>query len=104
VRVIALALPLALPLGVQLNAKELALKRKLLDEGFGDWTRKDFKSFTNALEQFGRKDKDSVYRQVSHETGKTEVDVERYFDAFNKNAATVLADFAKVFEGMCGGW
>ena len=83
---------------LKLNAKDEALKKKLLEEGFGDWTRKDFRSFTLALEQFGRKDRDAVCRQVAHETGKGEGDVERYLDAFNRCAASQLAEYAKVME------
>jgi SWI/SNF-related matrix-associated actin-dependent regulator of chromatin subfamily A member 5 len=47
-----------------LPPKDQALKNRLVEEGFGDWTRKDFRSFTLALEQFGRKDRDAVFRQV----------------------------------------
>lgn len=58
------ALEASLP-DLQLSEDEQALKKELLEEGFGDWTRKDFRSFTNALEQFGRKDKENVFRQVT---------------------------------------
>jgi hypothetical protein len=83
---------------LQLSEEETELKRQLLAEGFGDWTRKDFRSFSNALEQFGRKDKANVFRQVSQETGKTEEDVERYFNAFNAKAETHLTEYSKVME------
>lgn len=69
-----------------------------MDEGFADWTRKDFRSFTSALEQYGRKDSENVFRQVSHETGKPEHDVEAYFEAFEKNAETNLVEWAKIVE------
>ena len=69
-----------------------------MEEGFADWTRKDFRSFTGALEQYGRKDRDNVFRQVSHETGKPDYDVEAYFDAFEKKAAASLTDWAKIIE------
>lgn len=69
-----------------------------MDEGFADWTRKDFRSFTSALEQYGRNDRENIFRQVSHETGKPEHDVEAYFEAFEKNAETNLAEWAKIVE------
>jgi len=81
-----------------LAPKEAALKRKLLADGFGDWSRRDFRSFTNGLEQYGRKDRDAVFRQVSAETGKGEAEVERYLDAFNRFASSCLSDYAKVME------
>lgn len=47
-----------------LSAKDEKEKKKLMEEGFGDWTRKDYRAFTAALEQFGRKDREAVFRQV----------------------------------------
>ena len=58
-----------------LPPKDEARKRRLLEEGFGDWTRKDLRSVTNALEQLGRAQRDAVLRQVALETGKAEAEV-----------------------------
>uniref|UniRef100_A0A7S2WPA6 Uncharacterized protein n=2 Tax=Rhizochromulina marina TaxID=1034831 RepID=A0A7S2WPA6_9STRA len=83
---------------MQLSDREQATKTKLLEEGFGDWTRKDFKCFVAALEQHGREDTDNVFRQVGAETGKPETEVERYYGVFWKKGEKCLADWAKVVE------
>jgi len=83
---------------LQLSEADQALKAKLLEEGFGDWTRKDFRSLCTALEALGRQDKESVTRQVSGETGKAEADVERYLDAFLEKGPEQLAEFPKIIE------
>jgi hypothetical protein len=82
----------------QLTEAEAARKAELMEEGFPDWTRKDFRCFCAALEQYGRKDRESVFRQVSHETGKPEGDVAAYFEAFLQKAETSLTEWAKIVE------
>ena len=42
-----------------------------------DWTRKDFRSFLNAMERRGRDEVDVIARETSNETGKTEEEVRR---------------------------
>jgi len=59
----AVAVEASLPT-LALSAKDEKEKKKLMEEGFGDWTRKDYRAFTAALEQFGRKDREAVFRQV----------------------------------------
>lgn len=83
---------------MQLSDKEQAAKAKLLEEGFENWTRKDFRSFVNALEQFGREDTESIFRQVCAETGKGLEELQRYFDIFWKKGEKHLADWSKVME------
>jgi hypothetical protein len=41
---------------LMLSPSEQQSKMALLDEGFSEWTRKDFRAFTSALELFGRRD------------------------------------------------
>jgi len=71
-------------------------KAKLLEEGFSDWNRKDFRSLVTALEQYGRHDKNNVFRQVAQETGKVEADIERYYTVFWKKGDKQLAEWQKV--------
>ena len=47
-----------------------------------DWTRKDFRSFLNAMERRGRDEVDVIARETSNETGKTEEEVRRYHTVF----------------------
>ena len=42
-----------------------------------DWTRKDFRSFLNAMERRGRDEVDVIARETSNETGKTEEEARR---------------------------
>merc|ERR1712139_666492 len=56
----------------ELTGAKLEKKEQLLREGFVDWTRKDFRSFLNAMERRGRDEVDVIARETSNETGKTE--------------------------------
>ena len=59
----------------ELTGAKLEKKEQLLREGFVDWTRKDFRSFLNAMERRGRDEVDVIARETSNETGKTEDEV-----------------------------
>lgn len=85
-----------------LTPKEEAEKKKLVDEGFGDWSRKDLRIFVSAMERNGRDDKESVVREVCQETGKEEADVLRYYTVFWKRYEEV-ADHAKYLERIVKG-
>ena len=61
----------------ELTGAKLEKKEQLLREGFVDWTRKDFRSFLNAMERRGRDEVDVIARETSNETGKTEEEVRR---------------------------
>ena len=56
----------------------LALKQKLLAEGFSTWKRLDFQMFLKACARFGRNE----YEKIAAELGKTEDDVKNYAKAF----------------------
>lgn len=58
---------------------EIELKQQLLDKGFLEWTRVDFKNFTDALIRYGRKELNSVANSVP---GKTPDEVLAYNKAF----------------------
>ena len=47
-----------------LSPAEQAEKEALLKDGFGSWSKKDFKAFLSAMERNGRKDKATIYREV----------------------------------------
>ena len=40
-------------------------QERLLAEGFGDWTKKDFRAFISACEKYGRKNLDAIVTEVS---------------------------------------
>jgi SWI/SNF-related matrix-associated actin-dependent regulator of chromatin subfamily A member 5 len=67
---------------IRLSESEEEEKTNLLEEGFPDWSRKDFKSFCASLEKHGRYDFASMYRDVASETGKDRKEIQRYFVAF----------------------
>lgn len=62
-----------------LTEKEEDLKKKFIDESFGNWSRRDFTNFVHSNAKFGRKD----YVKISEELGnKAPEEVERYSKVF----------------------
>ncbi|KAL7468526.1 hypothetical protein ACHAXS_008749 [Conticribra weissflogii] len=80
-----------------LSPEEQAEKERLLSEGFADWSRKDFKSFCNALEKHGRYQLPKIIEDVVQETGKDEGDIKRYYVAFWLHYRR-LADWTKIID------
>mmetsp|Transcript_18756 Transcript_18756/g.38900 ORF Transcript_18756/g.38900 Transcript_18756/m.38900 type:complete len:444 (+) Transcript_18756:1-1332(+) len=80
-----------------LSPEEQAEKERLLSEGFADWSRKDFKSFCNALEKHGRYQLPKIIEDVVQETGKDEGDIKRYYVAFWLHYCR-LADWNKIID------
>ena len=72
-------------------------KNELVAEGFPDWSKKDFKSFVSSIERYGRFDIDNIVADVSHECGKHETEVKRYYIAFWTNYQRI-SDWRKVIE------
>ena len=70
---------------------------RLVAEGFPDWTKKDYKSFTSSLEKHGRYDFKNISKDVMEETGKDLKEVQRYFVAFWTNYRRIQ-DWKKVIE------
>lgn len=64
-----------------LNERDSMLKEKYLAEGFSDWTRAHFKSYTDALIKFGRSDLENV---SNHVQDKTPAEVIKYNEVFWK--------------------
>ena len=77
-----------------LTEDEEAERKRLLQEGFGSWNRRDYRAFVAALERFGRADRSSVMIDVEQNTGKAAEEVGQYFDVFLKRCDEV-ADWAK---------
>ena len=78
--------------------KEIEEERsRLVAEGFPDWTKKDYRSFTSSLEKHGRYDFKNVSKDVMDETGKELKEVQRYFVAFWTNYRRIQ-DWKKVIE------
>ncbi|KAG6553414.1 hypothetical protein Mapa_005149 [Marchantia paleacea] len=63
----------------QLTEKEQEEKDRLLEEGFSNWTRRDFNAFVRACEKYGRNDIRSIASEIE---GKTEDDISRYSKIF----------------------
>jgi len=66
----------------ELNPRDQQRKQKLLQDGFGDWTRKDLRAFLAATERRGREDVETVVRETVAETGKADDEVRRYHATF----------------------
>ena len=67
---------------IKLSVEDDEEQKRLLAEGFPDWSKKDFKAFCTALEVHGRYDFVSISRDVAAETGKDAREIGRYFIAF----------------------
>jgi SWI/SNF-related matrix-associated actin-dependent regulator of chromatin subfamily A member 5 len=65
-----------------LTEEEEAAKDKMLQQGFSNWSRKDFSQFIKACERHGRKDVENVTSEIE---GKTEKEVRAYLKAFKTN-------------------
>jgi len=83
--------------GYELDAAKLEQKEALLRDGFVDWTRKDYRSFLNAMERRGRDEVDIIARETSNETGKSEEEVRRYHTVFWARHQE-LADWERVLD------
>ena len=66
----------------RLTAEEESEKRALIDEGFGDWTKYDFKRFTMSLERHGRYGVEGMSADLGEEIDRTPAEVRRYYKAF----------------------
>ena len=62
-----------------LSEEEIAEKEDLLQQGFTNWTRRDFNQFIKANEKYGREDLENIAKEVE---GKTPEEVEAYAEVF----------------------
>lgn len=79
-----------------LTERDAALKQKLLNEGFIDWTRTDFRCFTDALIRHGRTDLESIATSVP---GKTREQVLAYNNAFWKQGS-ILKNYKSIVAAV----
>ncbi|KAJ7355421.1 SNF2 family N-terminal domain-containing protein [Mycena albidolilacea] len=70
-----------------LTEDELRRKDELVEQGFPDWTRRDFQQLVRALESHGWGQNFEVYAAEIPE--KTPADVEKYYRAFEKKWKTL---------------
>ncbi|GLB43776.1 putative HAND [Lyophyllum shimeji] len=70
-----------------LTEEEMAEKEAYIEEGFPDWSRRDFQQFVKALEAYGWSESFEVYAAEIQE--KTAEDVEKYYRTFEKKWRTL---------------
>jgi len=80
-----------------LTPEEEHEKKKLLAEGFPDWSKKDFRAFTTSLELHGRFDILNIVKDVTNECGKSDDEVKRYFVSFWLNYKRI-AEWRKMLD------
>ena len=77
-----------------LTKEEKSEKRKLLLEGFNNWSKKDFQNFTKACEKYGRHDIINISKEVE---GKSEAQVKKYSKVFWKRYKEIK-DYDKIVK------
>ncbi|KAJ7760399.1 P-loop containing nucleoside triphosphate hydrolase protein [Mycena metata] len=83
-----------------LTEEEIAKKEEYVEQGFADWTRRDFQQFVRALESHGWGESFEVYATEIQE--KTPADVEKYYRAFEKKWHT-LQEHARIATRITDG-
>lgn len=76
-----------------LTEEEMAEKEAYIEEGFPDWSRRDFQQFVRALETYGWDESFEVYAAEIQD--KTPEDVEKYYNEFQKMWKT-LAEYPRI--------
>ncbi|KAG2445911.1 hypothetical protein HXX76_000514 [Chlamydomonas incerta] len=79
-----------------LTEEELEEREKLLEEGFKEWTKRDFNAFVRACEKYGRENIPQIAAEVD---GKTEDEVREYAKVFWQRYRE-LADYEKVIKNI----
>jgi len=77
-----------------LSEEEIEERERLLQDGFSNWSRRDFNAFVRSCEKYGR---DSLSEIASEVEGKTEAEVRAYAKTFWKRTAE-LADEEKIIK------
>lgn len=65
----------------EFTEEDSKLKKKLISEGYGKWTKKDFSKFVKASELYGLQEYDNISRFMK---SKTPVEVMTYSEQFRK--------------------
>jgi SWI/SNF-related matrix-associated actin-dependent regulator of chromatin subfamily A member 5 len=61
------------------SEEDLKEKQRLIDEGFGDWNKREFMQFIHGCAKYGSKN----YEEISNDVkGKDEIEVKRYSEVF----------------------
>jgi len=81
----------------ELTAEEEAEKEKLLGEGFSDWTRRDFSTFTKSCERFGRWGLDEIAAALPD---KPKDAIKRYAAVFWKRGKSSLAEWERIIGNI----
>ncbi|KAJ3163274.1 hypothetical protein HDU88_006372 [Geranomyces variabilis] len=79
-----------------LTESDVAEKERLIEKGFGDWSKRDFVAFCKALERYGRNDLETVATEID---GKTPAEVKQYAAVFWKRHKE-LADSEKIIASI----
>lgn len=80
-----------------MSKEDIEEKERLMNAGFPDWVKKDFKSFCSGLERLGRYNVPSIVEEVSRECGKDEAEVKRYYVAFWTHYRRI-SDWKKIMD------
>lgn len=80
-----------------LSQEKQDLKKKLVEESFSHWNRKDFRCFVNANERNGREKLEEIITEVMNATSKEREDVVSYYNTFWERYKE-LSDHQKVIE------
>ncbi|GLI59043.1 hypothetical protein VaNZ11_000871 [Volvox africanus] len=79
-----------------LTEEEQTEREQLLEDGFKDWTKRDFNAFVRACEKYGRENIPQIAAEVD---GKTEDEVRAYAKVFWKRYRE-LSDWEKVIKNI----
>ena len=77
--------------------EDVAEKERLVAEGFGQWNRRDFRTYLQACERHGREAREDIVNDVAEATGKTKQDIRAYHAVFWKRYKEI-ADWEKVLD------
>jgi SWI/SNF-related matrix-associated actin-dependent regulator of chromatin subfamily A member 5 len=79
-------------------SNEIIEERKmLLNEGFSDWSRRDFFAFCNIVEIYGNSNKEALLNEVSVTINKSIDEISKYSDVFFKKFQE-LTDWTRIAE------
>ena len=86
----------------RLSDEDQAEYKRLQEEGFPDWSRKDYKCFTTSLERHGRYNLKAILKEMADECNKDAMDVKKYYVQFWLHY-TRIVDHEKVIERITKG-
>ena len=80
-----------------LSPEEEEERNNLLQEGFGNWSKRDFSAFTRGCEKYGRGNIAQIAAEIE---GKSEDDVKEYASVFWKRAPKEMSDWEKIIKNI----